>query len=87
MAVDVAAPTHSVPLVGDVLRAQVGVGVDSRQLDAIGLSDLQDLGVDAQGGHALLVSLGQRGLELIVSCDQTLKRDENKSGIPFILID
>lgn len=40
--------THSFPLVADVLGGEVGVGVDSRQLDSIGLSDLQDLVVDAQ---------------------------------------
>lgn len=66
--------THSIPFVADVLGAEVGVGVDSRQLDAIGLGNLQDLVVDAHGGHALFVSLGQGGLELVVSCDQTLRR-------------
>lgn len=65
--------THSFPLVADVLGGEVGVGVDSRQLDSVGLSDLQDLAVDAQRGHALLVSLGQGGLELVVSGDQTLE--------------
>lgn len=65
--------THSVPLVADVLGGQGGVRVDSGQLDAVGLGDLQDLVVDAQGGHALLVGLGQGGLELVVSGDQTLK--------------
>lgn len=40
--------THSFPLVADVLGGEVGVGVDSRQLDSVGLSDLQDLVVDAQ---------------------------------------
>ena len=64
--------THSVPLSADVLRAQVGVWVDSGQLDAVGLGDLQDLIVDAHGGHALFVGLGQSGLELVMSCDQTL---------------
>lgn len=65
--------THSFPLVADVLRGEVGVGVDSRQLDSVGLSYLQDLVVDAQCGHALLVSLRQSGLELVVSSDQTLQ--------------
>lgn len=64
--------THSFPLVADVLGREVCVGVDSGQLDSVGLSDLQDLVVDAQCGHALLVSLGQSGLELVVSSDQTL---------------
>lgn len=64
--------THSVPLSADVLAREVGVRVDSGQLDAVGLGNLQDLVVDAQGGHALLVSLRQSGLELIMSCNQTL---------------
>lgn len=64
--------TYSVPLSADVLWGQVGVRVNSRQLDAVGLGDLQDLIVDAHGGHALFVSLRQSGLELVVSCDQTL---------------
>lgn len=64
--------THSVPLSADVLGGEVGVRVDSGQLDAVGLGDLQDLVVDAQSGHALLVGLGQSSLELVVSCDQTL---------------
>ncbi len=67
--------THSVPLSGDVLGGEVGVRVDSGQLDAVGLSDLQDLIVDAQRGHALLVGLGQGGLELVVSGDQTLREN------------
>lgn len=66
--------THSVPLVADVLGGEVGVRVDAGELDAVGLSDLQDLAVDAHGGHALLVGLGQRGLELVVSGDQALWR-------------
>lgn len=66
--------THGVPLGADVLRGEVGVRVDSGQLDAVGLGDLQDLAVDAHGGHALLVGLRQSGLELVVSGDQALKR-------------
>lgn len=65
--------THSFPLVADVLGREAGVGVHSGQLDPVGLGDLQDLVVDAQCGHALLVSLGQSGLELVVSSDQTLQ--------------
>lgn len=68
--------THSFPLVADVLGRKVGVGVDSGQLDSVGLSNLQDLTVDAQCGHALLVSLGQSGLELVVSSDQTLQGEQ-----------
>lgn len=64
--------THSIPLSADVLAREVGVRIDSGQLDAIGLGNLQDLVVDAQGGHALFVGLRQSGLELIMSCDQTL---------------
>lgn len=64
--------THGFPLVADVLGREVGVGVHSGQLDSVGLSDLQDLAVDAQRGHALLVRLGQSGLELVVSSDQAL---------------
>lgn len=67
--------THSVPLSADVLGGEGGVRVDSGQLDAVGLGDLQDLVVDAHGGHALLVGLGQSGLELVVSGDQTLKEN------------
>lgn len=74
--------THSVPLSADVLGGEGGVRVDSGQLDAVGLSDLQDLAVDAHGGHALLVGLGQSGLELVVSSDQTLegKRRRSRAG-------
>lgn len=67
--------THSVPLSADVLGREAGVRVDPGQLDAVGLGDLQDLVVDAQGGHALLVSLRQSGLELVVSGDQALKEN------------
>lgn len=31
--------------------------------------------MDAHGGHALFVGLGQSGLELVVSGDQTLKEN------------
>lgn len=65
--------THSFPLGVDVRLVQVGVRVDSGQLDAVGLGDLQDLVMDADGGHALLVGLGQSGFELVVSGDQTLE--------------
>lgn len=64
--------TYSLPFVVDVLDREVGVGVLGHQLDPIGLGNLQDLGVDAQGGHALLVGLGQGSLKLIMGCDQTL---------------
>lgn len=70
--------THSFPLIADVLRGEVGVGVDSRQLDSVGLSDLQDLVVDAQCGHTFLVSFGQSGLELVVSSDQTLQGTQRR---------
>lgn len=83
--------THSVPLSGDVLGGEVGVRVDPRQLDAVGLGDLQDLVVDAQSGHALLVGLGQSGLELVVSCDEALqgKRTQMRKydkGLNLILL-
>lgn len=64
--------TYSVPLSCDVLGGDGGVRVNSRELDAVSLSNLQDLVVDAQRGHALLVSLRQSGLELVVSGDQAL---------------
>lgn len=72
------ASTHSVPFSADVLLSQVGVRVDSGQFDAVGLGDLQNLVVDADGGHALLVGLRQSGLELVVSCDQTLAHRERE---------
>lgn len=68
--------THSFPFVGDILGGEAGVRVDSRQFDAIGLSDLKDLTVNAQCGHALLVSLRQGGLELVMSSDQTLEEQK-----------
>ncbi|KAF3837215.1 hypothetical protein F7725_004679, partial [Dissostichus mawsoni] len=52
----------SVPLGADVLGGEVGVGVDSGQLDAVGLGDLQDLVVDPHGGHALLSASGRVAL-------------------------
>lgn len=75
--------THSFPFVGDILGGEAGVRVDSRQFDAIGLSDLQDLAVNAQCGHALLVSLGQSGLELVVSGDQTLEEEQKRLRTRF----
>lgn len=68
--------TYSLPFVVDVLDGEVGVGVLGHQLDPVGLGNLQDLGVDAQGGHALLVGLGQGSLKLIMGCDQTLLRED-----------
>lgn len=65
--------THSIPFVGDVLWAENSVWIDANQLDAVGLSDLCDFILDAHDGHALLVGFWQGGLELIMSCDQTLK--------------
>lgn len=82
---ETSASTHSFPLGVDVRLAQVGVRVDSGQLDAVGLGDLQDLVMDADGGHALLVGLRQSGFELVVSSDQTLesgkKRGRKKANI------
>lgn len=66
--------THRLPLVGDVLRAEVGVGVDSRKLDAVSLSDLHDLSYDPHDGHTLFVCLWESGLKLVVSRDQTLRK-------------
>lgn len=65
--------THSLPFVGDVLWAEDRVGIDSDQLDAVGLSDFGDLVLDAHDGYALLVGFWQGGLKLVVSCDQTLE--------------
>lgn len=72
--------TYSFPLVANVLGGEVGVGVYSRQLDSVRLSNLQDLAVDAQCGHALLVGFGQSGLELVVSSDQTLEGSQTGFG-------
>lgn len=69
--------THRLPLVGDVLRAEVGVWVDTGQLDSVRLSDLHDLGYDPHDGHTLFVCLWESGLELVVSCDQTLTQRTN----------
>lgn len=79
--------THRLPLVGDVLRAEVGVWIDSRQFDAIGLSDLHDLVHDTHDGHTLFVCLWESGLKLVVSCDQTLmkRRVEEDKQIEHIL--
>lgn len=71
---------HRLPLVADVLRAEVGVGVHSSQLDAVGLSDLHDLIHYSHGGHALLICLRESGLELIMSRDQTLMKEEGGRG-------
>src|SRR4029434_33675 len=70
--------THQLPLVGDVLWREVGVGVDATELDAVGLGDLQHLALDAHGSHALLIRLRQSGLELVMGRDYALWRTQGE---------
>lgn len=57
------------PLGVDLAGVDGGVRVGAGHVDVIRLHDLGDLVVDAQDGLALLVSLWQRGFELVVGCD------------------
>lgn len=57
-----------VPFGVDLLRVDGGVGVGASHVHVVGLHNLGDLVVDAQDGLALLVSLWQRGFELLVGC-------------------
>lgn len=65
---------YLLPLVVDALGCDGGVGVCSAQFDAVALGDLLHLGLDGLDGLSLLVGLRQSGLELLVGCDQTLRR-------------
>lgn len=76
---------HLLPLAVDALRCDGGVRVASTQLDAVALGNLLHLGLDGLDGLPLLVGLGQGGLELLVGCDQTLKK-ENMIGCTASLL-
>lgn len=72
--------THLLPLAVDALGGDGGVGVCAAQLDTVALGDLLHLSLDGLDGLALLVGLRQRGLELLVGCDQTLM-EETRTGM------
>lgn len=65
--------THPLPLGVDDLRGDRGVGVVPPQLDAVEVGDALRLPLDAQDGLALLVGVGQGGLELVVRGDEALQ--------------
>lgn len=66
-----------VPFAIDLLRCDGCVGVGARHVDVIGLDNLGHLIVDAQDGQALLVGVGEGGLELLMGCGQSLDGDED----------
>lgn len=70
--------THVVPFAIDLLRRDGCVGVGACHVDVVGLDDLGHLVVDAQDGQALLVSIREGGLELLVGCGQSLDRHEDE---------
>lgn len=63
-----------VPFAIDLLRRDGCVWVGACHVDVVGLDDLGHLVVDAQDGQALLVSIRERGLELLMGCGQSLDR-------------
>ena len=71
---------YLVPLVVDALGGDGGVGVVPSQLDAVVLRYLLHLRLDGLDGLALLISIRQGGLELLMSCDQTLRRGGQERG-------
>lgn len=67
------------PLAVDALRCDGGVGVGSTQLDSVVLGDFLHLRLDGLDGLSLLVGIWQSGLELLMSCDQTLREGKRFS--------
>lgn len=65
--------TYPFPLGVDDLRGYRGVGVVPRELDAVEVCDPLCFPLDAQDGLTLLVGVGQGGLELVVSSDESLQ--------------
>lgn len=59
---------YLVPFGVNLLGVDGGVGVGTSHIHMIGLHNLGNLIVDAQDGLALLVSLWQRGFELLMGC-------------------
>lgn len=71
-----------VPFAIDILRRDGCVGVGACHVDVIGLDNLGHLIVDAQDGQALLVGVGEGGLELLMGCGQSLDGDEDAGKAP-----
>lgn len=71
--------THPLPLGVDDLGGDGGVGVVAPQLDAVEVGDALRLALDAQDGLALLVGVGQGGLELVVGGDEALRDADTSS--------
>lgn len=67
--------THMLPFAIDLLRRDGCVGVGACHVDVVGLDNLGHLVVDSQDGQALLVGIGEGGLELLMGCGQSLERD------------
>lgn len=70
---------HLLPLAVDALGCDGSIGVCAAQLDPVALGDLLNLRLDGLDGLALLVGLGQGGLELLVGCDQTLTEGKHST--------
>lgn len=66
--------THMVPFAIDLLRRDGCIGVGACHVDMIGLDNLGHFIVDTQDGQALLVCIGESGLELLMGCGQSLDR-------------
>ena len=62
------------------MRRDGGVGVVAGELDAVEVCAAPRLALDAQDGLALLVGVGQRRLELVVSGDEALREEEEAAG-------
>lgn len=74
-------PTHMVPFAIDLLRRDGCVGVGACHVDVVGLDNLGHLVVDAQDGQALLVRIGEGGLELLMGCGQSLDKQEDEESV------
>lgn len=62
------------PFAVDAVWRDGGVGVPAGQLDAVALCDALHLIVDVLNGLQLLLGIAQGGFELLVGCNQTLRR-------------
>lgn len=62
------------PLVVDNVWRDGGVGVPAGQLDAVAVCNALHFSVDLLNGLQLLLGVAQSGFELLVCCNETLRR-------------